>query len=54
MQTEIRCGVGKAPEGGSGKKRKEVGNESPLVSMIQKQQTVNVLQQAREAYNAIL
>jgi hypothetical protein len=53
VQTEIKRKVGKAPEGGS-KKRKEVGNESPLASMIQKQQTANVLQQAREAYNAIL
>jgi hypothetical protein len=31
-----------------------VGNESPLASMIQNQETANVLQQAREAYNAIL
>jgi hypothetical protein len=32
--------VGKEPEGGS-KKRKEVGNESPLACMFQKQQTAN-------------
>ncbi len=45
--------VGKEPEGGS-KKRKEVGNESPLSSMFQKQQTVNDLQKTRESYTAIL
>ena len=32
--------VGKQPEGGS-KKRNELGNESPLDSMFQNQQTVN-------------
>ncbi len=45
--------VGKEPEGGS-KKREEVGNESPLACMFQKQQTVNDFKKAREAYNAIL
>jgi hypothetical protein len=44
--------VGKEPEGGS-KKPKEVGNESPLASMFQKQQTANDLQEAREAYLSI-
>ena len=32
----------------------ELGNESPLVSMFQKQQAANDLQKAREVYNAIL
>ncbi len=41
--------VGKEPEGGS-KKRKEVGNESPLVCMFLKQQTANDLNKAREAH----
>ncbi len=45
--------VGKEPEGGS-KKPKQVCNESPLVSMFQKQQTVNDLQKAREAYLSLL
>jgi hypothetical protein len=45
--------VGKDPGGGS-KKRKEVGNESPLTSMFLKQQAANELNKAREAYNAIL
>ena len=45
--------VGKEPEGGS-KKPKEVGNESPLASMFQKQQTANDLKEAREAYLSIL
>jgi hypothetical protein len=45
--------VRKEPEGGS-KKRKEVGNESLLASMFQRQQTANDLQKARETYNAIL
>jgi hypothetical protein len=37
-KTEMRHKVGKDPEGGS-KERKEVGNESPLSCMFQKQQT---------------
>jgi hypothetical protein len=45
--------VGKEPEGGS-KKPKEVGNESPLASMFQKQQTANDLQKAREVHLSIL
>ena len=53
VKTEMKRKVGKEPEGGS-KKRKEVGNESPLSSMFQKQQTANDLNNTREAYNAIL
>ncbi len=45
--------VGKEPEGGS-KKRKELGNASPLVSMFQKQQTFNDLQKVREVNNTVL
>ena len=45
--------VGKEPEGGS-KKPKQVGNESPLASMFQNQQTVNDLKKAREVYLSIL
>jgi hypothetical protein len=33
VKNEMKCKVGKEPEGGS-KKRKEVGNESPLDSMF--------------------
>ena len=40
VKTEMKRKVGKEPEGRS-KKRKEVGNESPLASMFQKQQTVH-------------
>ena len=43
VKTEMKRKVGKESEGGS-KKRKEVGNESPLSSMFQKQQTANDLQ----------
>jgi hypothetical protein len=43
--TEMNRKVGKDLEGGS-KKRKEVGNEPPLASMFQKQQTVNDLNNA--------
>ena len=53
VKTEMKRKVGKEPEGGS-KKLKEVGNESPLSSMFQKQQTVNDLQKTRESYTAIL
>ena len=49
----MKVTVGKEPEGGR-KKPKEVGNESPLASMFQKQQTANYLQKAREAYLSIL
>jgi len=49
VKTEMKRKVGKGPEGGN-KKPKEVGNESPLVSMFQKQQTANDLQKTREAY----
>jgi hypothetical protein len=52
-KTDMKRMVGKEPEGGS-KKRKEVGNESHLTVMFQKQQTTNDLQKARETYNAIL
>ena len=45
--------VGKEPEGGS-KKPKQVCNESPLVSMFQKQQTASDLQKVREVNNTIL
>ena len=45
--------VGKEPEGGS-KKPKQVGTESRLASMFQKQQTVNDLKKAREVYLSIL
>ena len=53
VKTEMKRKVGKEPEGGR-KKPKEVGNESALASMFQKQQTANDLQKARETYNAIL
>ena len=36
VKTEMKHKAGEGPEGWS-KKRKEVGNESPLTSMIQKQ-----------------
>ncbi len=52
VKTEMKHMVGKEPEGGS-KLRKEVGNESHLTSMFQKQQTTND-SEARETYNAIL
>jgi hypothetical protein len=42
----VKRKVGKETEGGS-KKPKEVGNESPLAFMFQKQQTANELQKAR-------
>ena len=45
--------VEKDPEEGS-KKRKKVGNESPLASIFQKQQTVIDLHKSRETCNAIL
>ncbi len=53
VKTEMMRKVGKDPGGGS-KKREEVGSESPLASMFQKQQTVNDLNKAREPYNAII
>ena len=53
VKTEMKRKLGREPEGGS-KKRKEVGNESPLLSMFQKQQTTTDLQKTRESYNAIL
>ncbi len=40
-------------EGGSNK-RKEVGNETPLVSMLGRQQALGDLNKAREAYYAQL
>jgi hypothetical protein len=43
VKTEMKRKVRKESGGGS-KKRKEVGNESPLSSMFQKQQTANDLQ----------
>jgi hypothetical protein len=47
--------AGKEPEGGSKTlERKEVGNEKAVVSMFQRQQTVNDLNKARETYNAQL
>ena len=54
--TEMKGKVGNDPGGGSTylKKRKDVGNASPLASMFQEQQTDNDLQQARKTYNAIL
>ena len=45
--------VAREPKGGS-KKRKEVGNESLLASIFQRQQTANDLQKARVTYHAIL
>ena len=48
-----KVGKERESEGGS-KKPKEVGNESPLASMFQKQQTANKLQKAREAHLSIL
>ena len=53
VKTQMKCKVGKDPEGGN-KKRKEVGNESSLTSKFQNQQTVNDLNKARVTYNAIL
>ena len=53
VKTQMKRKVGKDPEGGI-KKRKEVGNESPLSSKFQKQQTVNDLNKSRETYNVIL
>ena len=53
MKTEMKHKVEKDPEEGS-KKRKKVGNESPLASIFQKQQTVIDLHKSRETYNAIL
>jgi hypothetical protein len=53
VKTEMMRKVGKDPGEGS-KKCKEVGSKSPLAFMFQKQQTVNDLNKAREAYNAIL
>jgi hypothetical protein len=53
IKIEMKRKVGKEPEGGS-KKLKELGNELSLASMFQKQQTVNDLNKARGAYNAIL
>ncbi len=46
VKTEMKRKVGKEPEGGR-KKPKEVGNESTLASMFQKQQTADDLQKAR-------
>ena len=40
VKTEMTRKVGNQPEEGS-KKSKEVGNESPLACMFQRQQTVN-------------
>jgi hypothetical protein len=40
VKTEMKRKVGEDPGGGR-EKRKELGNESPLASMFQKQQTVN-------------
>jgi hypothetical protein len=45
--------VRKEPVGGS-KKRKEVGNDNSLASMLRKQQAACNLSQARLAYNAQL
>ena len=45
--------VGNEPEGGS-KKRKDVGNDNSLASMFAKQQTVSVLNKARDTYNVQL
>ncbi len=53
VKTEMKRKVGKESEGGS-KKPKEVGNESPLASMFQKQQTANDLQKARKAHILIM
>ena len=50
VKNEMKRRVGKEPEGGS----KEMGNKSPLASLFETQQTVNDLQKARGAYNAIL
>jgi hypothetical protein len=47
-KTEMKRKVGKEPEGGS-KKRRTVGNESPLASTFQKQQTAHDLQKALPA-----
>jgi hypothetical protein len=47
-KTEMKRKVGKEREGGS-KKRKSVGNESPLASTFQKQQTAHDLQKALPA-----
>ena len=47
VKTEEKRKVGK----GGSKKRKELGHESPLASMFQKQQTINDLNIARESYN---
>ena len=47
VKTEMKHKAGKGPEGWS-KKRTEVGNESPLTSMFQKQQTANDLNKSRE------
>jgi hypothetical protein len=44
--------TGMGPEGWS-KKRQEVGNESPLTSIRQKQQTVTDLNNAQETYNLV-
>jgi hypothetical protein len=49
----MKSKVGKEPKGGS-KKSKELGKESLLASMFQKQQTVHDLQKGRETYNGIL
>ncbi len=47
VKTAMKRKVGKEFEGRS-KKRKEVGNISPLASMFQKQQSVNDLQKRHE------
>jgi hypothetical protein len=53
VKTAIKRKVRKEPAGGS-KKRKQLGNESPLASMFQKQHTAIDLSKAREAYNVLL
>jgi hypothetical protein len=53
VKTEMKRKVGKDPEGGS-KKRKELGNESPLASMLQKKKIGNGLKKGRDSYNAII
>jgi hypothetical protein len=49
VKTEMNHTVGKEREGGS-KKRKEVGNESPLVSMFKKKKTINDPNKTRMTY----
>ena len=53
VKTEMKSKVGKETVGGS-KKRKGVGNESPLTSMFQKQHTFIDLNKSRETYNVLL